>query len=318
MKPSLWRVAATLAFCGIGSTAYSGTVGFIYSDGSYTTLSVAGAFNTEAFGINNAGQIVGDYQNGVFRQGFLYSGGSFTTLNVPGKQQTMPFDINNAGQVVGYSNNNNGDVTQGFIYSGGIYTNLTVPGAVKTWAFGINDAGQVVGAYFDGTNNHGYLYTGGIYTTFDVPGAASTAASDINNAGQVVGWFNANNVTPPQGFLYSGGSYSILNAPGANWTDPEGINNNGRVVGESELGPFLYSNGVYSVFANGTNIEAFGINDADQIVGRLDEAFGINEDQIVGRLEISETPLPAALPLFATGLGALGLFGWRRKRTRAT
>jgi hypothetical protein len=26
------------------------------------------------------------------------------------------------------------------------------------------------------------------------------------------------------------------------------------------------------------------------------------------------TPLPAALPLFATGLGALGLFGWMRKR----
>jgi hypothetical protein len=28
----------------------------------------------------------------------------------------------------------------------------------------------------------------------------------------------------------------------------------------------------------------------------------------------SVTPLPAAFPLFATGLGALGLFGWRRKR----
>jgi len=28
----------------------------------------------------------------------------------------------------------------------------------------------------------------------------------------------------------------------------------------------------------------------------------------------SETPLPAALPLFATGLGALGLLRWRRKR----
>lgn len=26
------------------------------------------------------------------------------------------------------------------------------------------------------------------------------------------------------------------------------------------------------------------------------------------------TPLPAALPLFVSGLGALGLFGWRRKR----
>ena len=28
----------------------------------------------------------------------------------------------------------------------------------------------------------------------------------------------------------------------------------------------------------------------------------------------TETPLPAALPLFATGIGALGLLGWRRKR----
>ena len=29
---------------------------------------------------------------------------------------------------------------------------------------------------------------------------------------------------------------------------------------------------------------------------------------------VSQTPLPAALPLFATGLGAFGLLGWRRKR----
>ena len=29
------------------------------------------------------------------------------------------------------------------------------------------------------------------------------------------------------------------------------------------------------------------------------------------------TPLPAALPLFATGLGAIGLLGWRRKRKAA-
>ena len=33
--------------------------------------------------------------------------------------------------------------------------------------------------------------------------------------------------------------------------------------------------------------------------------------------QIAETPLPAALPLFATGLGALGLMGWRRKRKAA-
>ena len=32
---------------------------------------------------------------------------------------------------------------------------------------------------------------------------------------------------------------------------------------------------------------------------------------------VSSAPLPAALPLFASGLGALGLFGWRRKRKNA-
>jgi hypothetical protein len=33
---------------------------------------------------------------------------------------------------------------------------------------------------------------------------------------------------------------------------------------------------------------------------------------------ISATPVPATLPLFATGFGVLGLFGWRRNRKTAT
>jgi hypothetical protein len=33
---------------------------------------------------------------------------------------------------------------------------------------------------------------------------------------------------------------------------------------------------------------------------------------------VAATPLPAALPLFATGVGAIGLLGWRRKRKNAT
>jgi hypothetical protein len=31
----------------------------------------------------------------------------------------------------------------------------------------------------------------------------------------------------------------------------------------------------------------------------------------------SATPLPAALPLFASGLGVLGVLGWRRKKKAA-
>jgi PEP-CTERM motif len=33
--------------------------------------------------------------------------------------------------------------------------------------------------------------------------------------------------------------------------------------------------------------------------------------------DVAATPLPSALPLFASGLGALGLLGWRRKRKAA-
>jgi hypothetical protein len=39
---------------------------------------------------------------------------------------------------------------------------------------------------------------------------------------------------------------------------------------------------------------------------------GFNFDY--GLANVSDTPLPATFPLFATGLGAMGLFGWRRKR----
>jgi hypothetical protein len=47
--------------------------------------------------------------------------------------------------------------------------------------------------------------------------------------------------------------------------------------------------------------------------------FGTADDEIAITAVFHDlgdvpTPLPAALPLFATGLGALGLLGWRRKR----
>ena len=55
---------------------------------------------------------------------------------------------------------------------------------------------------------------------------------------------------------------------------------------------------------------------------RVDEAFrlwreGYFRCAIVSggvTAPVAETPLPAAFPLFATGLGALGLMTWRRKR----
>jgi len=48
-----------------------------------------------------------------------------------------------------------------------------------------------------------------------------------------------------------------------------------------------------------------------------DDAIGAGEPyqmRVTDAPAVSTTPLPGALPLFATGLGALGVVGWRRKR----
>ena len=52
-------------------------------------------------------------------------------------------------------------------------------------------------------------------------------------------------------------------------------------------------------------------------VSNLGVIAGIDVEYDFTTTAVSGTPLPAALPLFATGLGALGLFGWRRKRKAA-
>lgn len=51
------------------------------------------------------------------------------------------------------------------------------------------------------------------------------------------------------------------------------------------------------------------------ITGGSGNNFTIDDVNFQGAVNVgATTPLPAALPLFASGLGALGLLGWRRKR----
>src|SRR5438128_12037669 len=69
---------------------------------AYAPLDVPGSFDTEAFGINNAGQVVGQYGN---VHGFVLSGGAYSTINAPGPAGyyigTILHSINDSGQIVG-------------------------------------------------------------------------------------------------------------------------------------------------------------------------------------------------------------------------
>src|SRR5260370_37995567 len=87
----------------IGLSARS-SAAIIYA---FTTFDVPGAFvtNTFAFGINAAGQIVGQFLTSMgptgSAHGFLKDGASFTTIDVPGAFSTEAFGINAAGQIAG-------------------------------------------------------------------------------------------------------------------------------------------------------------------------------------------------------------------------
>jgi hypothetical protein len=76
-------------------------------------------------------------------------------------------------------------------------------------------------------------------------------------------------------------------------------------------------NGVFEVPPNATTNVLFVITDATNFDsnGTLNLVFNQEDPAFPGIFEpAAATPVPAALPLFATGLGGLGLLGWRRKR----
>ena len=245
---------------------------------TFTTLNdPQGTNGTVAIGINDAGQIVGDYiDSSGAAHGFLYSNGTYITIDdALGTEGTIATGINDVGQIVGYYTGVGGR-THGFLYSGGVFATFNVSTS-GTYGRGINDAGQIVGDYIDsGGRTHGFLYSGG--TTFvlaDPLGPNLTTASGINDAGQIVGEYIDSSGTA-HGFLYSGGTYTTIDdALGTKGTVAIGINDAGQIVGDyidssGTAHGFLYSNGTYTTIDDALGTEgtiATGINDVGQIVG---------------------------------------------------
>jgi uncharacterized membrane protein len=166
--------------------------GFIFSNGTFTTLSVPGATVTGPNGINDTGSVVGVYldenSNSGSDQGFLYSGGAFTTLNFPGATGTGALGINNHGQIVGFYFDSFG-ITYSFIHSDGVFQQLTVPGCDDSFAYGINNHSDIVGFCQHSGRTSGFLYKDGAFTFLSFPGA-DTFALAINDDDEIVGFYN--------------------------------------------------------------------------------------------------------------------------------
>jgi probable HAF family extracellular repeat protein len=123
-----------------------------WSGGNFTQLDYPSACDTQVFGINDAGQMVG-FADG---HGFLLSNG-FSSIMVQGSTSTRAFGINNFGDIVGDWTDVNGN-RHAFIQKNGNITTFDFPNATSTTAYGINDDGDIVGSYVD-TNgqSHGFI-----------------------------------------------------------------------------------------------------------------------------------------------------------------
>ena len=85
--------------------------GFILDNGTYTQVDFPGAVSTDLNGINDSGDIVGDYtSDGSTYHCFLLRAGTFTSFDVPfpGSALNGATGINNNGQIIGtYGANDN-------------------------------------------------------------------------------------------------------------------------------------------------------------------------------------------------------------------
>src|SRR5262249_29794370 len=128
--------------------------------GGYAQLDYPDATDTVASGINDAGQVVGTYDDGLHSHGFLWSADSYTAIDVPDSSDTQANGINNPGVIVG---NVGVPGRNGFLLDDGGFTEFRIGSTGTLNAVGINDAGQVVGSvHFSFGEDYGFLrYTDG-------------------------------------------------------------------------------------------------------------------------------------------------------------
>jgi probable HAF family extracellular repeat protein len=218
-------------------------------NGDMVDLGTLGGSNSEAFGINDAGQIVGaaDTLGGESHAVLWQQNGDKVDLDTLGSGTvSVALSINRAGQIVGWSDiapkpddkDKPPPDSHAFLYQGEEMVDLgTLDGIGDSAALWINDAGQIVGVSdtLDG-ESHAVLWqqNGEMVDMVDLGtlGGNSSKANAINNTGQIVGGSD----TP-------GGLFHAYRRQ-----------TNGEMLDLGTLG-------------DGSESEAFGINDAGQIVG---------------------------------------------------
>ncbi|AHF89563.1 hypothetical protein OPIT5_04255 [Opitutaceae bacterium TAV5] len=123
----------------------------LYANGTLHDLGVlTGKTVSVAYGINDAGQVVGYSGTGIGagERAFVYQNGVMTelgTLSADANATSSAHDINNQGQIVGHASTSGGN-THAFLYTDGAMQDLgTLSNQGDSFAHAINASGWIVG-----------------------------------------------------------------------------------------------------------------------------------------------------------------------------
>ncbi|MCL2639627.1 MAG: DUF3466 family protein [Phycisphaerales bacterium] len=184
----------------------------IWSNGSLQHIgTLPGATGSSAYGINDAGLIVGTAttfsSTTITRRAFLYDHGTMIDLGSLGGRNSTATAINNIGQITGSADLGIGIGAHAYLYDNGEMIDLGDLGGGYSTGLAINNLGQVVGySYIVSLPpiNHAFLYTNGqmldLNSLIDpASGWVLWEATGINDAGQIVGHGYFNGI--PHAFL---------------------------------------------------------------------------------------------------------------------
>ena len=222
---------------GWSNTADNEKHAFYYHDGQMTDLGSLAGSPVDAYGLNDAGVVVGSYINGPYERAFVWSGGTMQDIGTLGGTDSRAFAVNNHGDVVGFSRPTDDSQLHACLWRGGAAIDLGTLGGWASYAYDINDNGKIVGWSLEDPNtvSHAFEWADGQMIDLGTLGGIYSAAFAINFSGLSVG-VSTDTYGQQRAVAWQGGVICDLNTqivPGSGWllTTASDVNDTGQIAG---------------------------------------------------------------------------------------